>query len=222
MNVLTRTLLSCLLILASSALFANEIREGVDFYVIDTPQPTADPSRVEVLEVFAYGCPACNAFKPHMDAYERDLPEGVYVERLAAPFGGFSEMMARVYFTLDTMGQVDQVHSEIYDAIHNQRKRWRNIEQVAAHLANHGIDRDQLLRTAQSFAVESRMRRAMQHLQRTGVDATPNVIVNGKYRVVARSGSGFGHKIRVIEHLVERELAELETNQATDDEYASR
>jgi thiol:disulfide interchange protein DsbA len=206
MTLINRIALAISLLAFTGLASAQEFREGTDYFVIESRQPTSTSDAVEVVDVFSYACPACNAFKPHMDALKKELPDGVEVQRVAAPYAGFFEVMARVFFALDVMGDVDKVHDELFAAIHQRGQRWRSVEQVADFLNDYGVDGEKLNATARSFAVASRMRRAQQQLGRYGANGVPTVIVNGKYRVTI-TGIGAARMADTINYLIQQELA---------------
>jgi thiol-disulfide isomerase/thioredoxin len=63
--------------------------EGRNYVLLNPVQHThVAPGKVEVLEVFSYGCPACNAFQPMMEKLARSLPANAQMALLPASFSG--------------------------------------------------------------------------------------------------------------------------------------
>ena len=94
---------------------------------------------------------------------------------------------------------------------HKERKRLRTDEDLADYFTSFGVSEDDYFKTARSFAVETRMRRAAALAQRYGVTGTPSVVVNGKYLAMARMAGGYNELIQLIDHLVAMEAASLQS-----------
>ena len=191
---------------------------GTHYVEISDPQPYFPLNgQIEVVEVFGYTCPACASFEPLVSAWKERQPDDVRVSMLAAPFGGFWQPYAKAFYAAESMDLADATHKPMFDAVHRQRSlpaQGVTNEALADFYAGHGADAGKFAQAMESFAVSGQMRRALQFTQRTGVDATPTMIVNGKYRVV--SGQDFQDVLRIVDHLVERERAAGETAAADD------
>lgn len=186
-----------------------EIEDGAPYQALN--------GQVEVVEVFGYTCPACASFEPVIAAWKQRQPDDVRVTLLAAPFGGFWQPYAKAYYAAEAMDLVDATHKPMFDAIHRERRlpaQGVSTDAIAAFYASHGADAAKFAQTMESFAVSGQMRRASQFIERTGVDATPTMVVNGKYRVV--SGQDFQEVLRIVDHLVERERAAGGSTAASD------
>lgn len=182
---------------------------GVHYVEIDDAQPYLPlDGQIEVVEVFGYTCPACASFEPMISAWKERQPDDVRVTRLAAPFGGPWMPFAKAFFAAEAQGLVDDTHNAMFNAIHRERSlpaQGVGTDALADFYASHGADARQFSQAMESFAVSGQLRRAEQFVNRTGVDSTPTLIVNGKYRVV--SGQDFQDLLHVVDHLVERERA---------------
>ena len=182
---------------------------GQHYVEIADPQPFQPlDGRIEVVEVFGYTCPACASFEPLVSAWKARQPDDVRVTLLAAPFGGYWMPYAKAFYAAEAQGLVDATHQAMFDAVHRQRSlpvQGVSTEAIAEAYAAHGADAKEFARTMESFAVSGQMRRARQFVDRTGVDSTPTMVVNGKYRVIA--GQDFQDVLRTVDYLVERERA---------------
>ncbi|MGY0561151.1 thiol:disulfide interchange protein DsbA/DsbL [Luteimonas sp. A277] len=183
--------------------------EGTNYVVIENGQPFQPLNgQVEVVEVFGYTCGACASFEPVISAWKKRQPEDVRVTMLAAPFGGFWTPFAKAYYAAEAMDLVDATHQQMFRAIHLERSlpvQGVSNDDIAAFYAQHGADARRFAQTMDSFAVSGQMRRAQQFIAAAGVDATPTMIVNGKYRVT--SGQDYQEVLRIVDHLVARERA---------------
>ena len=98
--------------------------EGIHYKRIANPQPTANPDKIEVLELFWYGCPHCYHLEPQLDAWLEGKPDDVAFVRMPAVLGPDWELLARAYYTMELLGVEEQVHRPLFDRIHKQRKRY--------------------------------------------------------------------------------------------------
>jgi thiol:disulfide interchange protein DsbA len=195
--------------LAAAQLAPDAPRPGVDFEVITPAQPLFGPAgKIEVAEVFSYHCPACAAFQPLVNRWKRDLPADVRLTYVHAAFGGAIDNLARGFFAAETLGATERTHDAFFRAFHVERKlKTASIDEVASVYADLGLDKKTMLDTMNSFGVTSKLNRSRQFAQRTGVNGTPTVVINGKYRVLLTADRGFEGMIRTMDTLVARERA---------------
>ena len=184
---------------------------GVEYFEIAGGQPFAPgpAGTVEVVEVFGYTCPACARFEPLVSAWKARQPAYVRFTPVAAPFGGPWMPYAKAFYAADSMDLVAKTHDAMFQAVHVDRSlpaQGVTDEQIAAFYASHGANAQEFANTMSSFAVDARMKRATQFLQRSGVDATPTIVVDGKYRIA--SGQPYEDVLRITDHLVARARAE--------------
>lgn len=182
---------------------------GTDYVEIPGGQPFEPAGgRIEVVEVFGYTCPHCATFEPLVSAWKAKLPADVKFVPVAAPFGGYWVPYAKAFYTAQTMGLLDETHDAMFRAIHIDRslpvQPVPTNEQLAQFYAKYGADPQQFASTMASFATDAKLKRATQWLQRSGVESTPTLIVNGKYRV---TGNSHEESLRIAEHLIARERA---------------
>lgn len=180
---------------------------GTDYVEIQGGQPFANASgEIEVAEVFAYWCGHCAAFEPLVNAWKARLPGDVNFVALPAVFND-SDSFPRAFFASETMGTLARTHDATFNAIHIEKKLRPNADAaaIAAFYGTLGIDQARFTSTMQSFAVNANLGRARQFAARSGVDATPTVIVNGKYRVIG--GKSLEDILRITDHLVAMERA---------------
>jgi thiol:disulfide interchange protein DsbA len=209
--------LACVALAMSAAAHAQEFQQGVHYQLIQPPQPTNDASKVEVVEAFGYLCPHCANFQPFIEPWQESAPDYVSYIRMPVLFQRAWEPLGRAYYVAEAMGVVDQIHMPLFDALHKQRRRLTNDEDIADFFAEQGIDREAYLKTAKSFAVETKMRRTVTLTQRYGISGTPSIVINGKYLAMARMAGGNNELIQLIDYLVKKEAAELPQAEAVEE-----
>lgn len=182
---------------------------GTDYVEIPGGAPfEPTPGTVEVVEVFGYTCPHCASFEPLLQGWKAQQPADVKVVAVPAPFGGYWVPYAKAYYAAEALGLVDKTHQAVFNAIHVERslpvQPLPTNEQIGAFYAKYGANAQQFASTMESFSVNAKLKRAMQFITRSGVDATPTLVVAGKYRV---TGSSLDENLRIAEHLIARERA---------------
>lgn len=187
---------------------ANAPREGIDYTVLPEPQPTFGTGGIEVAEVFAYTCIHCANLQPAVNAWKPTLASDVRFRYVPAAFGGPSDNFARGFFAAETMGLLDKTHDGVFKAFFVERKfQTGSVEEIADHYASQGADREAFLSTMNSFAVTAKVNRARQFAQRTNVQATPTMIINGKYSANTTADRGPEGLLATIDYLVALERA---------------
>lgn len=185
------------------------IEAGKDYELIDPPQPTADPTKVEVMEFFWYGCPHCYHFEPDLNAWLKKKPANVDFIRQPAIFNERWGAHAKAFFTAELLGVLDKVHKDFYDAIQNQKRSLESEEDLAAFFKEHGVTDEAFRNAYKSFAVDAKMRQAEAMGPRYGITGTPALVINGKYRTSGSLARSFTHMLEVTDELIRKETAAL-------------
>ena len=184
--------------------------EGTDYVVIANGKPFQPATgKIEVAEVFGFVCPACAAFQPLIGPWKAGLPSDVNFVYVPAMFGGTWDDYAKAFYAAQALNLEDKTHEALYKAIHVDQalkgERGRDsVQDIAAFYAKHGADAKQFEATMSSFAVSAKTSAAKQFAQRSQIQGTPSVIVNGKYLV---KGKSFQDMLRIADHLIARERA---------------
>jgi thiol:disulfide interchange protein DsbA len=182
-----------------SAAAAPVWTEGHDYFVLFQPQPTSvPPGKIEVLEVFSYGCPACNLFQPKIELLKKGLPPNAQLAYLPAAFNKAEDwpMYQRAWFAAQALGIADRTHQLMFDAVWktgelanlDSQQRLKSpqptIEQAARAYARWtGVKPEEFLAMANSFSVDGKMRSADEQVMAMQVPGTPCIVVNGRYRI---------------------------------------
>jgi thiol:disulfide interchange protein DsbA len=183
---------------------------GTHYTELAAPANTNDSSKVEVLEVFWYGCSHCFRFEPLIADWEATMPADVDFGRFPAMWNGLMEVHAQVYYTAEAMDALDVVHEHVFNAINIEGNRLQNEGQIGALFAKYGIDEDEFAKSFNSFAVRTKVNQAKQRMQAYEIRSTPNMIVNGKYLVATgQSVLTQADMLDVVDFLVEKERQQL-------------
>ena len=183
------------------------LEAGKTYAELTNPVPVAVPGKIEVVELFWYGCPHCYAFEPTINPWAEKLPKDVNFRRIPAMFGGPWDAHGQLFLTLEAMGVEHKVHNAVFEAIQKQGKRLTKPDEMADFVATQGVDKDKFLATFNSFAIQGQIKQAKELAQKYGVQGVPTLIVNGKYRFDLGSTGGPEATLNVADQLIAKERA---------------
>jgi protein dithiol oxidoreductase (disulfide-forming) len=172
---------------------------------ISPPQPTADATKVEVLEVFWYRCPHCNAFQPYADAYQESKPEYVNFRRMPAVLRDSWVPQAKMFYVAESLGMLEQVHKKIFAAIHKQEKPMSSRADIRSFFVENGADGAKFDAAFDSFSTDSQVRQADAQTRRLGITGVPTIIINGRYRTSGQIAGSYETVLEVVKVLAEKE-----------------
>lgn len=217
------SLLTALVMLQSAVAGAATWTEGTNYVRVIPAQQTSVPAgKVEVMEVFSYGCPACNAFQPVIEQLRQHLPPNAQMVFLPASFNNIAEdwpVFQRAFLAAQALGIAERTHQAMYDAVwktgelatvvpgsNRLKEPQPTIEDVARFYARvAGVPAAQFLAMANSFAVDSKIRAADAQILAMHVDSTPTLIVDGKYRVMRDTVPTAQQLIDLVRYLVAKD-----------------
>jgi thiol:disulfide interchange protein DsbA len=197
---------------------------GKHYTVLPQAQRTTVPAgKIEVLEVFSYGCPACNQFRPFMKQLASSLPATAQLAFLPASWnpGENWHVFQRAYLAAQSLGVADKAHEAMFDAIWTTgelgiadtrtgriKAKLPTIEDVARLYERvAGVKAADFVAAAKSFGVEAKMKQADAQIIAMKVNSTPTLVVNGKYRVDGDKIKSSAEMIEVVKFLVAKEAA---------------
>lgn len=195
------------------AAHANPPEEGrwvanQHYRVLNPAQPTSvAPGKVEVLDVFWYGCGGCYALHPYIAAWKENKPEAAEYAQLPAALNPGWQPQARLYFATRALGLTDQTHSAIFREMHVNRNPLNTLEQQVAFLGRFGVSAADAQAALTSFGVDAELRAADVRARRYRLTFVPAVVVNGKYVVSMDQAGGPEAAMELVNYLVAREAA---------------
>ena len=164
-----------------------ELVVGRDYVVLNPAQPTDDPAKIEVIEFFSYGCPHCSDLNPAATKWAAKLPADVVFKRIPVGFNNpFYQLMAKLYYALEAIGELQRLDSAAFDAIHNKGLRLIDDKSVLEWVSGQGVDAKKFSDAFKSFGVISKAKRADQMAQSSKIQGVPALLVDGRYLVVGK------------------------------------
>ena len=185
--------------------------QGIEYLAIKPPVPTEDPQKVEVVEMFWYGCPHCYHFEPKLVEWLKHKPANVVFKRVPAIFPNRPEweLHARAYYTAELLGVLDKTHEALFDAIHQQHQNLFDLDSLADFFAKYGVDKKLFKETMYSFGVQMKVDHAKELSRLYQIDGVPTLVIDGKYRTYASLTNGEEGMLKVTDYLIEKESKAL-------------
>ena len=205
--------------------------EGENYFLLQPRQPRlSTSSKVQVVEVFSYGCPACFHSQPFMIKVAKSLPAYAEMDYLPVSFRPDENfpLYQRAFYTAQALGVARKAHDAMFDAVWKSGEigtydlasgrpkphdKWPGIQDIAKFYAGYGVDPKQFVATASSFAINTKMKRADQLIKNWQVNSTPTIVIDGKYRYTANSAGGFEQMLEMTQWLVQREHQAMQADQ---------
>jgi thiol:disulfide interchange protein DsbA len=156
-------------------------QNGVDYRTLDKPQQTEAGKKVEVLEFFWYGCPHCNSLEPVLVDWVKKQGDKIAFKRVPVAFADRMVPHQKLYYALETMGRVEDLHPKVFQAMHVQRQPLDTEAAIADFMVKQGVDKQKFLDVYNSFGVQSKAKRASQLQQAYQVEGVPLLAVDGRF-----------------------------------------
>jgi thiol:disulfide interchange protein DsbA len=188
----------------------SKFEAGKHYTLISPAQPTSsETGKIEVAEVFMFGCPGCYGFEPHLQAWVKKLPADVSFVRIPAPWNAMADGHARAYYTAQALGKTAEVDGPFFTEFHVNRNYLDNQQKLAAFFKQFGVDADTFNKTYTSFAVDAKVSRAADLIKRYKVPSTPAIVVNGKYLTGGQMAGSYETWFAIIDDLIAKERAAM-------------
>lgn len=207
---ISRTFFALLLLIPLAGVANAQVAryvEGTHYQKLESPVRTADSAKIEVIELFWYGCPGCYAFEPLMASWESSLPADIDHKRLPAVWDRLSQIHAQAYYAAVALDSLDAVHQPFFDEYHQNRNRLQNEVKIREFFESCGISRADFDRIFNSFTVRTQVNQAQRLMAQYMPRAqTPSMFVNGKYVVkTSESVGSYQEILNVVEYLISLE-----------------
>lgn len=151
------------------------------YTTVNPPQPSDTSGKIEVLEFFSYTCPHCKAMEPMVENWSKTLPDDVALVRVPVALNAGMAPFQRMYYTLETLGRLNDLHGAFFNALHTQKRPLYDLKSMAAWAAEQGVDRKEFESIFNSFGTDAKVSRANELAKAYRIDSTPNLAVGGRY-----------------------------------------
>jgi len=204
-----KSFITALLLLASSVAIA-EPQAGFEYQQTQQVIPTDNPAKIEVTELFWYGCPHCFELEPHLAVWVKKLPQDVVFKRVPGIPRPDWAPGAKAYYAMEALGVLDKLHAPFFTAIHKQKAVKANDEAgiIDWITKQSGMDRKKVSDAYNSFSVNTKNMRAMQVFRASGATGVPALIIDGKYVSSISMAGGTEELLKVADQLIAKARAE--------------
>ena len=177
--------------------------DGVEYLTLDKRVAVeAPPDKIEVIEFFWYSCPHCNAFEPRLEAWIKKLPADVVMRRVPVGFRDDFAPQQRLFYTLEAMGKLDELHGKVFQAIHVDHQLLNKEELILAWAQKQGLDQAKFKDLYNSFTVSSKQRRAVQTQNAFKVQGVPAIGVAGRFYTDGDLARNMDRALQVTDYLI--------------------
>ena len=196
-----RVALCWLALAAALPATAQSLKLEVDYRVIPQ-QPVESGDKIEVIDFFWYGCPYCNELQPYLERWRKSAPADVLVRRLPAIRHDNWAPHARIYYALEALGEVERLHLAVYHSYHVEELYMSRPEVMVEWAVKHGIDRQKWLAAYNAPEVTKKIERARELTKIYDIQATPSLVVDGRYLTSTGMTPNVGAVIPILDGLV--------------------
>lgn len=188
---------------------AANYEAGKQYMVLEDPVPTSDPTKVEVVEVFWYGCIHCFHFEPLISKWQASHKNDIDFVRVPATWNERVKLHAQAFYTALVLGKLEAMHQALFNAFHVERKKFASEKEIAEFFAKYGVDEETFNKAFNSFGVKSMVAQADAKVRGYKIEGTPEIIVNGKYRITGRMAGSQAEMLQVADFLIAKEKKRL-------------
>ena len=194
-----------LLLLFFSCTQAEEYVEGRHYQILDNPTVTRNPSKVEVVEVFWFGCNHCYSLESYIQPWKRNLPNDVDFWKSHITWNAQAETHARLFYSAKALGIEEKAVPAAFTAIWREGRNLLGNSEVEYFFKGFGIEKERYLSVSNSFGVNNAVKQANNRMRQWTVTGVPTIIVNGKYKVSGTREIGTSKLLDVVDFLIEKE-----------------
>lgn len=182
-----------------------DYQEGVHYQKLTTAAVTRDPGRIEVIEIFWYGCPHCYKLEPTLQNWSANLSRDVDFWRSPAMWNGRMELHAQAFYTAEALNLLEKLHKPLFDALNPQGQQLASKEEIRALFTRQGVKAEEFDQVFDSFGVQSKVKQANSRFRDFRLTGVPAFIVNGKYRVTGEKLKSEDEMLKVVDYLIGQE-----------------
>lgn len=179
------------------------IRADIEYRVIK-PQPLSVTSGIEVIDFFWYGCPHCYNLQPALERWISRKPADVTLRRIPAVLRDSWAPHARIYYTLEALGEVERLHQRVYYSYHVEELALSSPGVVAEWAVRNGISRERWDEAYNSAAVQRKVEEAAKLSRAYSVTGTPSLVVNGRYLTSSSMSESLNGVIVILDGLIDK------------------
>jgi thiol:disulfide interchange protein DsbA len=204
MKLSVNKLLGAVMMLAAFNAAAVEPQIGNQFDKTAQVIATDNPNKIEVTELFWYGCIHCYQMDPALNAWVKKLPADVVFKRIPGLPRPDWAPMAKAFYALEDLKLVEKLHTPLFEAVHKQRTL--NPTNEAATIdwitKQSGLDKKKVEEAFKSFSMNNKLNRAAQYFRASGATGVPSLIIDGQFITSSTMAGGNEAALQVADYII--------------------
>ncbi|WP_249977273.1 thiol:disulfide interchange protein DsbA/DsbL [Vreelandella olivaria] len=189
----------------SAAVSAQELVEGQHYTLLESPVATqVEEGQIEVTEAFWYGCPHCYRLQTPVNEWYETLEDDVSIVHMPATMGGDWNTHATAFYAAESLGIEDALHTDFFDAIHQDGRSLTDADEIAEFFAEYGVTTEDAKQALTAFNVRSEVNKANGRMREMRLMGVPALIIDGRYVVTPSTAGSLENMPRIADALVER------------------
>ena len=193
-----------LMLSISTLAMAEAPKIGTEFDAVAQPIATDNAAKIEVMEIFWYGCIHCYQMDAPLNAWVKKLPSDVYFKRVPGLPNQSWAPMAKAFYAMETLGVAEKLHTPLFDAI-NKSKTLNPTDEKAAIAwvtQQSGMDKLKVEQAFKSFTINTNLNRAAQIFRASGATGVPSLVIDGKYITSSTMSGGNEQALKVADYII--------------------
>lgn len=199
-----KKLLSALMLLSSFNVLAAEPQMGQEFDKTAQVISIDNPTKIEVTEVFWYGCIHCYQMDPILNTWIKKLPADVTFKRLPGLPQPAWAPMAKAFYAMEDLKLTEKLHTALFEAV-NKEKSLNPTDEVAAinwMAKKSGLDKSKVEASFKSFSTNNKLNQAAQFFRASGATGVPSFVINGQFITSSTMAGGNEQALKTVDYIV--------------------
>lgn len=178
------------------------------YTVVDPPLEPSTGEKIEVTELFWYGCGHCFTLEPHIKSWKAKIPSNASFVKVPAVFSEGWKFHGQAFYTMEALGVFEKANDAFFHNIHVKRNPINDLDQLVDFLADFDKSEEEVTKAFNSFAVDNKVRNAKMITEKSKAKGVPAILVDGKYLTSVSLAGSADKMFAVVNKLVEKSAAE--------------
>jgi thiol:disulfide interchange protein DsbA len=178
---------------------------GTNFDAVAQPITTDNAAKIEVMEIFWYGCIHCYDMEKPLSAWVKKLPADVYFKRMPGLPNASWAPMAKAFYAMETLGVAEKLHTPLFEAVHKSKSLNPTDEKavIAWVTQQSRMDKSRVEGAFKSFTINTNLNRAAQVFRASGATGVPSLVIDGKYITSSTMNGGNEAALKVADYIID-------------------
>jgi thiol:disulfide interchange protein DsbA len=178
---------------------------GTNFEAVAQPISTDNAAKIEVMEIFWYGCIHCYDMEKPLSTWIKKLPADVYFKRMPGLPNASWAPMAKAFYAMETLGVAEKLHTPLFEAVHKSKSLNPTDEKaiIAWVTQQSRMDKAKVDGAFKSFTINTNLNRAAQVFRASGATGVPSLVIDGKYITSSTMNGGNSQALKVADYMIE-------------------